>query len=182
MVNTRDSVLFVVPFSALLNAGCFCLPEYCIHWEWLSCFDEWEKGKYGCSCHAFFVLDQLWNGAQVLRHCGYPFMEGLVLLHQFETYGFVVSVCLWQAETTFFCVLNENIFHLEVLNMKMIQTENITKKYKLTLIHIHVKGIYRNFFFIFSMKQTLNTSYHSLLLLIPFILFRYIFCPYHLHV
>lgn len=24
-VSTRDSVLFIVPFSALLNAGCFCL-------------------------------------------------------------------------------------------------------------------------------------------------------------
>ena len=44
-VSTRDSVLFIVPFSALLNAGCFCLTEYCIHWELLSCFDEWEKGK-----------------------------------------------------------------------------------------------------------------------------------------
>ena len=41
-VSTRDSVLFMVPFSALSNAGCFCLTEYCIHWEWLSCFDEWE--------------------------------------------------------------------------------------------------------------------------------------------
>ena len=36
----KDSVLFVVPFSALLSAGCFCLTEYCIHWELLSYFDE----------------------------------------------------------------------------------------------------------------------------------------------
>ena len=32
-VSARDSVLFAAPFSALLNAGCFCLTEYCIHWE-----------------------------------------------------------------------------------------------------------------------------------------------------
>ena len=59
-VSARDSVLFAAPFSALLNAGCFCLTEYCIHTgnNCLVLMNE-KKGKYDCRGHAFFVLDQL---------------------------------------------------------------------------------------------------------------------------
>jgi hypothetical protein len=38
IADTVNPAFFVLPFSALQNAGCFCLTEYCIHRTGLSYF------------------------------------------------------------------------------------------------------------------------------------------------